>query len=49
MVTKKSPQTTSPAPVETPEANRDQVASVSYRTDGEPDQHPGFTRLLDED
>lgn len=34
------------APAQTPEANRDRVAAVSYRADGTPDQTPDFVRLI---
>lgn len=34
--------------IETPEANRDVVAQVSYRADGTPDQTPDFVVIGDE-
>lgn len=39
---KAAPAATAAAVPETPEANRDVVAAVSYRADGTPDQRPGF-------
>jgi len=44
-------KTTNAAPgkaIETPEARRDQVAAVSYRADGTPDQTKDFDVIIDE-